>query len=100
MQASPSRDTPLPVLLERTLLNMNIIPLRVALAQVNVTVGDLEANTEKIRSAMQHAHAAGAHIVCLPGLAMTANPPEHLFPHSPRVPTNLRTLRKMISSSR
>jgi len=32
---------------------MNIIPLRVALAQVNVTVGDLEGNTQKVLTSMQ-----------------------------------------------
>jgi len=43
---------------------MNILPLRVALAQVNVTVGDLEGNARKILTSMQQAYAAGAHIVC------------------------------------
>ena len=79
---------------------MNIIPLRVALAQVNVTVGDLEANTEKIRSAMQHAHAAGAHIVCLPELALTGYPPEDLLLKPGFVAANLRKLDELIDASR
>ena len=58
---------------------MNILPLRVALAQVNVTVGDLEGNTRKILASMQQAYAAGAHIVCLPELALTGYPPEDLL---------------------
>ena len=45
---------------------MNIVPLRVALAQINPTVGDLDGNTRKILAAMQKAHAEGAHIVCFP----------------------------------
>ena len=49
---------------------MNILPLRVALAQINVTVGDLEGNKQKILAAMQEASQAGAHIVCLPELAL------------------------------
>ena len=79
---------------------MNIIPLRVALAQVNVTVGDLEANTEKIRAAMQHAHAAGAHIVCLPELALTGYPPEDLLLKPGFVAANLRKLDELIDVSR
>src|SRR5215467_1730646 len=78
---------------------MNIIPLRVALAQVNVTVGDLEANTEKIRAAMQHAHAAGAHIVCLPELALTGYPPEDLLLKPGFVAANLRKLDELIDAS-
>ena len=79
---------------------MNIIPLRVALAQVNVTVGDLEANTEKIRAAMQRAHAAGAHIVCLPELALTGYPPEDLLLKPGFVAANLRKLDELIDASR
>jgi len=79
---------------------MNIIPLRVALAQVNVTVGDLEANTEKIRAAMRHAHAAGAHIVCLPELALTGYPPEDLLLKPGFVAANLRKLDELIDASR
>ena len=79
---------------------MNIIPLRIALAQVNVTVGDLEANTEKIRTAMQHAHAAGAHIVCLPELALTGYPPEDLLLKPGFVAANLRRLDELIDASR
>ena len=58
---------------------MNILPLRVALAQINVTVGDLEGNAQKILAYMQQAPAAGAHIVCFPELALTGYPPEDLL---------------------
>src|SRR5216684_718932 len=79
---------------------MNILPLRVALAQINVTVGDLEANTEKIRAAMQQAHAAGAHIICLPELALTGYPPEDLLLKPGFVADNLRKLDELIAASR
>ena len=58
---------------------MHILPLRVALAQINVTVGDLEGNTQKILTAMQQASQAGAHIVCTAELALTGYPPEDLL---------------------
>jgi len=71
---------------------MNILPLRVALAQVNVTVGDLEGNARKILTSMQQAYAAGAHIVCLPELALTGYPPEDLLLKPEFVADNLRQL--------
>ncbi len=78
---------------------MNIIPLRVMLAQFNGTVGDLEGNTEKIRMAMQQAHAAGAHIVCFPELALAGYPPEDLLLKPGFVAANLRKLDELIAVS-
>ncbi len=78
---------------------MNILPLRVALAQVNVTVGDLEGNTRKILTAMQQAYEAGAHIVCLPELALTGYPPEDLLLKPGFVADNLRKLHELVSES-
>ncbi len=78
---------------------MNIIPLRVMLAQINGTVGDLEGNTEKIRMAMQQAHAASAHIVCFPELALTGYPPEDLLLKPGFVAANLRKLEELIAVS-
>src|SRR5438105_4700942 len=78
---------------------MNILPLRVALAQVNVTVGDLEGNARKILTSMQQAYAAGAHIVCLPELALTGYPPEDLLLKPEFVADNLRQLHYLVSES-
>jgi NAD+ synthase (glutamine-hydrolysing) len=79
---------------------MNIIPLRVALAQINVTVGALEGNKEKILANMQQAHAAGAHIVCTPELALTGYPPEDLLLKPGFVAAQLRKLDELINASR
>ncbi len=79
---------------------MNIIPLRVALAQVNVTVGDLPGNQAKILQAMRQAHAAGAHIVCLPELALTGYMPEDLVLKPGFVAANLAALQELIAASR
>lgn len=78
---------------------MNIIPLRVALAQINVTVGDLDGNTQKIQAAMQQAYAAGAHIVCFPELALTGYPPEDLLLKPGFVKANLRKLAELVQAS-
>lgn len=79
---------------------MNIIPLRVALAQVNVTVGDLQGNQARILQAMRQAHAAGAHIVCLPELALTGYPPEDLLLKPGFVSDNQAALQGLIVASR
>jgi NAD+ synthase (glutamine-hydrolysing) len=79
---------------------MNIIPLRVALAQINVTVGDLEGNKEKILASMQQAHAAGAHIVCVPELALAGYPPEDLLLKPGFVAAQLRKLDELIEATR
>ena len=78
---------------------MNIIPLRVALAQINVTVGDLEGNKQKILAYMQQAHAAGSHIVCTPELALAGYPPEDLLLKPGFVAAQLRKLDELINAS-
>ena len=53
--------------------------MRLALAQINVVVGDLDGNRERILSAIEDARAASAEIVVLPELAVTGYPPEDLL---------------------
>src|SRR5258708_937078 len=79
---------------------MNIIPPRVALAQINVTVGDLEGNTQKILASMRQAHEAGAHIVCVPELALPGYPPEDLLLKPGFVAANLHKLDELVDTSR
>jgi NAD+ synthase (glutamine-hydrolysing) len=57
--------------------------LRLALAQINCTVGDLKGNADLIVRAIQKAKAAGADLVVLPELAIDGYPPEDLLlkPH-------------------
>jgi NAD+ synthase (glutamine-hydrolysing) len=52
--------------------------MRIALAQINNTVGDLEANKAKIIEFAQRAEAAGAQVVVFPELALTGYPPRDL----------------------
>jgi len=52
--------------------------LRIALAQVNPTVGDLTGNAELIRTTARRAAAAGADLVAFPELALTGYPVEDL----------------------
>lgn len=78
---------------------MNILPFRVALAQINVTVGDLGGNTQKIWAAMQEAYKVGADVVCLPELALTGYPPEDLLLKPGFVDDNIRKLDELIALS-
>lgn len=53
--------------------------MRVALAQINPTVGDLEGNTQQILHAISTARKQGADTVLFPELALTGYPPEDLL---------------------
>jgi NAD+ synthase (glutamine-hydrolysing) len=53
--------------------------LRVALAQLNVVVGDLDGNREKIVAALSDARDASADLVVFPELAISGYPPEDLL---------------------
>jgi NAD+ synthase (glutamine-hydrolysing) len=54
-------------------------PIRLALAQVNARVGDLEGNAAKLREYTERARDAGAEVVLFPELAITGYPPEDLL---------------------
>jgi len=53
--------------------------MRIALAQLNAVVGDLEGNVERIAAAVSEAQRAAADLVVLPELAVTGYPPEDLL---------------------
>ena len=57
--------------------------LRLALAQINSTVGGLKGNAEKIAASIERAEALGADLVVFPELALAGYPPEDLLqkPH-------------------
>jgi NAD+ synthase (glutamine-hydrolysing) len=53
--------------------------LRLALCQMNATVGDLPGNASRIRSGIDVARRVGAELVLFPELALTGYPPEDLL---------------------
>ena len=53
--------------------------VRVAAAQLNTVVGDLEGNAARILDAYEAAAAAGADLVVFPELTITGYPPEDLL---------------------
>jgi NAD+ synthase (glutamine-hydrolysing) len=54
-------------------------PLRVALCQINATVGDLRGNSRLIGEGIDRARRAGAQLVLFGELALTGYPPEDLL---------------------
>lgn len=68
--------------------------LRVALAQLNPTVGDLDGNLEQIIDAYGRADAAGCDVVAFPELSITGYPPEDLLLKPGFVGDNLEALSK------
>ncbi|HTC60624.1 MAG TPA: NAD+ synthase [Solirubrobacteraceae bacterium] len=53
--------------------------LRLALCQMNATVGDLAGNTGRIRAGIDAGREAGAQVVLFPELALSGYPPEDLL---------------------
>jgi NAD+ synthase len=58
--------------------NLPASSLRIALAQLNPTVGDLEGNADKARKARAEAKRLGADLIVLPELYLIGYPPEDL----------------------
>src|SRR5256885_2242152 len=54
-------------------------PLRLALHQLNPTVGDLAGNAQKVRDGLRAAREAGAQLSLFPELMITGYPPEDLL---------------------
>lgn len=55
------------------------LPVRIALAQINSTVGDLEGNTSRIIECIDRAVERAADIILFPELAVSGYPPEDLL---------------------
>lgn len=53
--------------------------MRIAIAQINCTVGDITGNASKILNAIQQAKQAGAELVITPELALSGYPPADLL---------------------
>jgi NAD+ synthase (glutamine-hydrolysing) len=68
---------------------------RIALAQINPTVGNLEGNVSKIIDYIKRAKKAGAQVAAFPELAITGYPPEDLLLKTQFVVDNLDALKKV-----
>ena len=69
--------------------------LRIALAQVNTSVGDIDGNADLILEGIAAARTAGAELVAFPELAITGYPPEDLVLHRRFVADNRTALERI-----
>ncbi len=69
--------------------------LRLALAQINPTVGDLDGNTEKIIRYIRMAEDLSADVIAFPELSVTGYPPEDLLLKPQFIRDNLDALKKI-----
>src|SRR3954462_15404185 len=73
--------------------------IRVALAQINPTVGDFEGNTRLMLDYMNRARETRADLVAFPELALTGYPPEDLLLRPDFVRENRRALDRVIEAA-
>ncbi len=82
----PKCNTPLPA-------------FRLALAQINPTVGDLKGNTARIIEYVDRARELGAHMVAFPELVIPGYPPEDLLFKSQFVRANIDRMWEIVAAS-
>jgi NAD+ synthase (glutamine-hydrolysing) len=73
--------------------------VRIALGQINTTVGDLEGNVDTLSAWAARATEAGADLICFPELAITGYPPEDLVLRRTFVDDNLEALEELARRS-
>src|SRR3712207_4827032 len=66
--------------------------MRVALAQINTTVGDIWGNVEKMADTLERATASGAELVAYPELTIPGYPPEDLLMRQSFIKENTKAL--------
>ena len=71
--------------------------LRIAAAQLNLVVGDLEGNAQRMLAAYEQADAQGCDLIAFPELAVTGYPPEDLLLRPAFVAQAAETLDKIAS---
>ncbi len=72
--------------------------MRLALAQVNAVVGDIDGNASLVSAAIARAAGEGAQLTLLPELVLTGYPPEDLLVKDHFVDDNLDALERLAAS--
>ena len=73
--------------------------IRLALAQINLTVGDLSGNTARMLECLQQAREVGADLLAFPELATTGYPPEDLLFKKSFVDSNVSAMERVVAAS-
>jgi NAD+ synthase (glutamine-hydrolysing) len=80
-------------------MEVNMRRLRIAMAQINTTVGDFDGNVKKILGAINNARIQEADFVMFPELAVCGYPPEDLLFKPQFIKANLQALQEIIKAS-
>ena len=78
---------------------VSVTVVRVALAQLDVTVGDLDGNLAKLSEAYDRAAGAGCDVVAFTELCTTGYPPEDLVLKPGFVAANIEAMHKLAARS-
>ncbi len=73
--------------------------MKIALAQINTTVGDLAGNQAKILDAAERARSEGVDLVLFPELTITGYPPRDLLLNKDFIAGNLAVLQRLAAAS-
>ena len=84
----------------RTLRSAQGRLFRLALAQINPTVGDLDGNAGKIIHLVEEARALGADLVAFPEMAIPGYPAEDLLFKPSFIQDNMEAMRRVVAASR
>jgi NAD+ synthase (glutamine-hydrolysing) len=69
--------------------------MKIALAQINTTVGDISGNRDKVLQGMEKAKGKGANLAVFPELCLTGYPPRDLLGLHGFVDSNVKALREI-----
>jgi NAD+ synthetase len=69
--------------------------MKIALAQINTTVGDIRGNRDRVLQVLDQARSLGADLVALPELCLTGYPPRDLLGVHGFVDANIQALREI-----
>ena len=72
---------------------------RLALVQMNPTVGDIKGNTAKIMQYLEQARESQADLVAFPELAITGYPPEDLLFKTSFLRDNVAAMEQVVAAS-
>ena len=72
--------------------------MKIALAQINPTIGDFDGNTEKIMAAAERARGLSCDLVVFSELVISGYPPRDFLERKDFVETNLKHLQKLVTS--
>jgi len=78
--------------------NLKGITMKIALAQINPTIGDFPRNTQKIMAATEMAKGLSCDLIVFSELAISGYPPRDLLEKKDFVEANLTHLHKLVAS--